>query len=117
AIGVPAIAARIRWRRPMLVGSAVGVFAAGAVLSLALSVSVRLITADVDERMARAIAAKVPDGAEVAICGVRRTVTTPAPRGAYSLHEFMYEWAAHDVLVYYTGREARFQLAGELWDR
>lgn len=117
AIGVPAIAARLRWRRPLLLGGAVGVFAAGAVLSLALSVSVRLITADVNERMARTIAAQIADGAEVALCGVRRTVTTPAPRGAYSLHEFMYEWGARDALAYYTGRRARFQLAGELWGR
>jgi hypothetical protein len=117
AIGVPAIAARMRWKRPLLLGAAAGVFAAGAVLSLALSVSVRLITADINEQIARVIAAQVADGAEVAICGVRRTVTRPAPRGAFSLHEFMYEWGAHDVLAYYTGRQARFQLAGELWGR
>jgi len=115
AIGVPAIAARVRWGRPLLLGAALGVYAAGAVLSLAFSVSVRLVTADVNEGIARAIAAKVADGAEVAICGVRRTATSPAPRGAFSLHEFMYEWGARDALAFYTGRRARFQLAGELW--
>jgi hypothetical protein len=117
AVGVPALAARVRWRRPVLLGSVVGVFAAGAVLSLAFSVSVRLVTADFNERVSHRIAAIVPDGADVAICGVRRTVVTPAPRGAFSLHEFIYEWAARDVLAYYTGRRARFQLAGELWGR
>jgi len=117
AIGVPAIAARVRLGRPVLVGAVAGVFAAGALLSMALSVRVRLVTADFNERAAHMIAATIADGANVAVCGVRRTVVTPAPRGAFSLHELDYEWAAADALTYFTGRRAHFQLAGELWGR
>jgi hypothetical protein len=108
--------ARMR-RRPMILGAAGGLFATGAILSLALSVSVRLASADFTERSAALIAARVPDGARIAICGVRRSVTTPAPRGAFSLHELMYDWSARRALNYYTGKHATFQLAGELWDR
>jgi hypothetical protein len=117
ATGAGAFAGRMRWQRPLLVGGAAGVFAAGALLSLMLSVSVRLASADFTERMAKGIAARVSDGAEVAVCGIQRTVTTPAPRGSFSLHELIYEWAAKDALAYYTGRQASFQLAGELWNR
>ena len=111
------IAASIRWRHPAILGAAGGIYAAGAVLSLALSVSVRLASADFNERSARLIGARVRNGAEVAICGVRRTVTTPAPRGAFAVHEFAYDWAAPRALSYYTGKQATFHLAGELWDR
>ena len=48
---------------------------------------------------------------------MRRTVTTPAPRGAFAVHEFVYDWAAPRALSYYTGKQATFHLAGELWDR
>jgi uncharacterized MnhB-related membrane protein len=110
-----ALAARVRWQRPWLAGALGGIFAAGAVLSLALSVSVRLASADFMERSARVLAARVPDGAEVAVCGVRRTVTTPAPRGSFAIHELLYDWSARNALVYYTGRRATFHLAGDLW--
>ena len=55
--------------------------------------------------------------ARVAVCGVRRTVVQPAPRGAFAVHEFIYEWAAERALVYYTGRHATIYLAGDLWNR
>jgi hypothetical protein len=116
-VTLAAIAARARWRRPSLWGAAGGAFAAGAILSMILSVSVRLASADFTERAAHVLAARIPDRAQVAICGVRRTVTTPAPRGAFAIHELMYDWAARDALVYYTGRRATFQLAGDLWAR
>ena len=45
-----------------LLGAAGGLFAAGAVLSLVFSVSVRLASADFTERSARLVAARVPDG-------------------------------------------------------
>jgi hypothetical protein len=117
AVMVATVAARIRWRHPAALGAAGGMFAAGAVLSLALSVSVRLASADFNERAARLIASRVPDGADVAVCGVRRTVTTPAPRGAFAVHELAYDWAAPRALTYYTGKRATFHLAGELWDQ
>ena len=113
---VAVLAPRVRWRWPLLIGAAGGAFAVGAVLSMVLSVSVRLASADFNERSTRLLAARVPDGAAVAVCGVRRTVAVPAPRGAFSIHEFVYDWAAADALVYYTGRRATFHLAGELWE-
>ena len=51
----------------------------------------------------------------MALCGVRRTVVDPAPRGAFAVHEFVYDWAAADAVAYYTGRHVEFRLAGELW--
>jgi hypothetical protein len=117
AMASAAGASSVRWRRPKVLGAAGGLFAAGAALSLMLSVSVRLRSADFTERAARAIAARVPDGSLVAVCHVRRTVVPLAPRGAFSVHEFVYEWAAERALTYYTGRHARFFLSGDLWDR
>jgi hypothetical protein len=111
------VAARVRWRHPSRLGIVGGTCAAGAILSLAFSVSVRLASADFVERAAHLLAARLPDGAGVAVCGVRRTVITPAPRGAFAVHELLYDWAAKNALVYYTGRRATFYLAGELWDR
>jgi hypothetical protein len=108
-------ASRVRWRRPWLLGVVGGTFAAGAILSLALSVSVRLASADFMERSAHLLAARLPDGANVAVCGVRRTVTTPAPRGAFAIHDLLFDWSARNALLYYTGRQATFHLAGELW--
>jgi hypothetical protein len=58
----------------------------------------------------------VSDGEVVAICGIRRTVAEPSPRGAFAVHEFVYDWAAPEAVEYYTGRRAEFLLGGELWD-
>jgi hypothetical protein len=109
--------AAVRWRRPRLLGTVGGLLAAGAVLSLMFSVSVRLDSADFTARAANVIATRVGDGASVAVCQVQRTVVEPAPRGAFAVHEFIYEWAAERALAYYTGREATIYLSGELWDR
>lgn len=99
--------------RHLAVGA--GLFAAGAFLSLSLSVWVRLESASFTESASRQIAAEIPDGAVVAVCGVERTVVQPAPRGAFAVHEFVYDWAAREALYYYTGKGAEFLLAGELW--
>ena len=109
--------ASVRWQRPRLLGTIGGLFAAGAVLSLTFSVSVRLRSADFAARAAGMVAARIPDGGSVALCHVRRTVVQPAPRGAFAVHEFIYEWAAERALQYYTGHHATFYLSGELWDR
>jgi hypothetical protein len=93
------------------------IFAAGALLSLTLSVSVRLRSADFTARATRLIAARIPDRGRVAICDVPRTVVELAPRGAYAVHEFLEDWSADRALQYYTGRHATFYLAGDLWDR
>jgi hypothetical protein len=117
AIAAGAGGASIRWRSPRLLGTIGGLFAAGAVLSLMLSVSVRVRSADFTARAARVVADRIPDGGSVAVCHVRRTVVEPAPRGAFAVHEFIYEWAAERALRYYTGHHATFYLSGELWDR
>jgi hypothetical protein len=105
------------WRRPKLFGACIAVFAAGAVLSLALSTSVRLRSADFTAGATRLLAARVPEGGRVAVCQVRRTVVEPAPRGAYAVHEFLEDWSAERALQYYTGHHATIYLAGDLWDR
>jgi hypothetical protein len=117
ALAAGAGAASVVWRRPRWVGAAGGVFAAGALLSLMFSVSVRMRSADFTKRAASIVAARVPEGGRVAVCGVRRTVVEPAPRGSFAVHEFIYEWAAEPALLYYTGRRASIVLGGELWDR
>lgn len=116
-VAAAVLAGRVAWRRTRLLGGLAGLFGAGAILSLALSVSVRLASADFTERSAERIAAAVPDGGDVAVCGVRRTVTEPAPRGAFAVHELVYDWAADDALAYYTGQRATFHLAGDVWQR
>jgi hypothetical protein len=90
-------------------------FAAAALLSLTLSVWVRVESAGFTESASRQIAAEIDDGSRVGLCGVKRTVVEPAPRGAFSVHEFIYDWAAREALLYYTGERAEFSLAGELW--
>lgn len=107
--------ARVRWPRRALAGAVAGGFAAIAVLSLALSASVRLRTADFNEAAAELLAARTDDGDVVAVCGVRRTVVDPAPRGAFAVHELIADWSAADALKYHAGRRATFELAGELW--
>ena len=116
AIGVAWAGARTDWRWSKVLAVCSAVFAAGAVLSLALSASVRLRSADFTARATRIVAARVPEGGRVAVCQVRRTVVEPAPRGAYAVHEFVYDWAAERALQYYTGRHATIYLAGDLWD-
>jgi hypothetical protein len=116
AIGGAWAGACTDWRRPKVLGVCSAVFAAGAVMSLALSADVRLRSADFSARATRVVAARVPEGGRVAVCQVRRTVMEPAPRGAYAVHEFVYDWAAERALQYYTGRHATIYLAGDLWD-
>ena len=109
--------ASVQWRRPQLASAIGGLFAAGALLSLIFSVVVRLDSADFTAHAAGVVAARVSDGGTVAICQVPRTVVEPAPRGAFAVHDFVYEWAAERALSYYTGRHATVYLSGELWDR
>jgi hypothetical protein len=112
---VAMVAAAIQVRRPRPWGALAGVFAAAALLSLTLSVWVRVESAGFTESASRQIAAEIDDGSRVGLCGVTRTVVEPAPRGAFSVHEFIYDWAAREALLYYTGERAEFSLAGELW--
>jgi hypothetical protein len=103
----------IRWRPAVRV--AAGVFAAGAVASLVFSVSVRLASADLMENAALALAPRVPEGGVIAVCDVPRTVVDPAPRGAFAVHDLIYDWGARAALFYYTSRDATFVLHGPLW--
>jgi hypothetical protein len=112
---VPVAASRVQWRRPRLAGAAGGLFATAALLSLALSVWVRLETAEFNQAATRHLAGRVPDGGVVAVCDVPRTVVTPAPVGSFALHEFAYDWAAEDAMRYYTRRDADVRLGGPLW--
>jgi hypothetical protein len=97
-------------------GAAAAAFGTGALLSLALSSWVRIESADFSEYALTRIGAQVPDGSVVAVCGVTRTVVEPAPRGAFALHELVYDWSAHDALEHYTGERVTFELAGEAWN-
>jgi hypothetical protein len=111
--GVAAVVgASVRWRRTGLAGAAAGTFAAAALLSLTFSVSVRLASADFVEDASRLLAARTQDGDTIAMCEIRRTVVEPAPRGAFAVHDFLYDWAAQDATYFYTGRTAEFRLAG-----
>jgi hypothetical protein len=116
------IAALVGFLGPTVVGArtrpvaaAAGVFLAGAALSIALSVWVRLQTADFTVSATRQLAARIDDDTLVGVCDIRRTVVDPAPRGAFALHEFMDEGTARDSLQFHTGRRARFLIAGEPW--
>jgi len=103
------------WRRFRSWGAVAGIMGAGALLSMAFSVWVRLETASFTESASRQIAKTVPNGAVVAVCGISRTVVQPAPRGAFAIHEFLDEGTAQHSLYYYAKRRARFVLAGEVW--
>jgi hypothetical protein len=110
------LADRTRVPRARWFWAGAGVFGAGAVLSLALCVAVRLHTADFTETSSEYIAARLSRPNEVvAVCDIRRTVVSPAPVGSFAIHEFIYDWSARYALKYQTGKTATFRLAGPLW--
>jgi hypothetical protein len=111
------IGPRLVVRRRVLVGAVSGALVGGALLSVGLSIHVRLRSADFGEASVRRLAAQVPEGGVIAVCQVRRTVVEPAPKGAFALHEFMSRWSAQDAMEYYTGRRATFIVAGRYWAR
>jgi hypothetical protein len=113
---VARIASQLHVRRPRLLSTAAGVFVPATLLSLAFSVWTRVESANFTESASNQIAAAIPDGAVVGVCGIQRAVVQPALRGAFAIHEFVFDWAARDALFYYTGRRAEFRLAGEPWD-
>ena len=94
---------KVAWRRVGVAGALGGLFAAGALLSLAFSVSVRIRTADFTEATSRWIGAQVSDGGRVVVCDVPRTVVDPAPNGPFALHEFHESWAAQAAVEYLLG--------------
>jgi hypothetical protein len=103
---------RVRWRRPRLAAGVAGLLATGMLLSLALSVWVRLETADFNEASSRWLAEHVPEGGVAAVCEVPRTVVTPAPNGAFSLHELHEPTSEEATVLYYTGRNLKIRRVG-----
>ena len=101
---------RAHWRGVRIAGAVVGLYLSGAVLSLALSAWVRVETADVVEYVSREIAERTTDGDVVTLCEVPRAAVAPAPRGAFAVQDYLYDWAAEDALRYYTGRQATFRI-------
>jgi hypothetical protein len=106
-----AAGASIAWKRARVVGAIAGTFAAFAILSLALSVSVRVRTATFNQAAAQWIAARTQDGSIVAICDVDRTVVNPAPLGSFHLHEFHGAWSSW--IEYHTGRRVEIRRSGQ----
>jgi len=104
-------AAQVHWRRVRLLGVLGGTFAAFALLSLALSVSVRVRTDKFDRAAAQWIANRTHDGSVVAVCDVERTAVNPAPLGAFHLHAFHSTWGAW--IEYHTGRVVEIRRSGE----
>jgi hypothetical protein len=107
---------QIAWRRVRLAGALGGLFAAGALLSLAFSVWVRLETADFTEAASRWIGARVREGDRVVICDVPRTAVSPAPNGPFALHDFHEIWSAEGAIQYYSGRRVKVDRSGVYWD-
>jgi hypothetical protein len=111
SLGAAWLGSTVRWRRPAALGAAAGAFAAGALLSLALSVGVRLETAAFNEGAFAEIAAQVEDQSDVvAVCHVQPRVTSPSPAGAFTLHELFYDWAPGNALQWYEDEQAEFLL-------
>lgn len=116
AVGAAICGARIRFRSDRALGAVAGAVAACLLLSIDLSVSVRTDSGSFVRWASERIAEDTNDGDLVAVCGVHRTVVTPAPRGAFAVHDFIYDWAAQDAVRYYTERRVTFRLGGELLD-
>jgi hypothetical protein len=114
AAGVAIFGARIRVRSGRALGALAGGVAAGLLLSIVLSVSVRTDSGDFVRWASGRIEESTNDDDVVGLCGVRRTVVTTAPRGAFAVHDFIYDWAAQDAVRYYTDRRVTFRLGGEL---
>jgi hypothetical protein len=101
---------RVHGNGRRVVAALAGLYLSGAVLSLALSAWVRVETADVVEQTSREIAERTTHGDLVTLCEVPRAVVAPAPRGAFAVQDYLYDWAAEDALRYYTGRRATFRI-------
>ena len=104
-------AARVPWKRIRLMGILGGTFAGFALISLMLSVSVRLRTDEFNRAAASWITERTQDGDVVAVCNVGRTVVDPAPLGAFHLHALHSSTA--DWIEYHTGRVVEMRRSGE----
>lgn len=115
ATAVAVLGARTGWRPGRVATAACAALASIALLSQALSVSVRVRTADFTEESSRWIASQVADGATVEVCDVPRTAVELAPLGAFHLHELHWEWASREAIFYYAGRDVRVERFGRYW--
>jgi len=114
--GTAAVAGpRLQWRRPRLAGSVAGCVAAAWMLSIALSASVRVRTADFAEAAFRSLGRRVPPNGVIAICDVRRSALRHAPIGDFHTSEFLGEWPEY-ALSYYTGVTALIRRGGQYWE-
>ena len=104
-------AACVPWRRPRVLGALAGTFAVFAILSLALSASVRVRTDAFNRTAAQWIADRTEDGDVVAVCDVDRTVVNPAPLGSFHLHQFHSSRGAW--IEFHTGRRLEIRRSGE----
>ena len=107
------VGARVRWRNLRVVGVVAGTFVAYAVLSLALSTSVRVRTAAFDREAAQWLAARTDDGDVVAVCEVPRVVVDPAPVGSFHLHALHFEDGSW--IQYHSGRVVEVRRGGEVY--
>jgi hypothetical protein len=104
-----------KWASPRWIAGIAGVLIAGIILSLALSVSVRVHSANIAERAFHVLAQRLPGGGVIAVCDVQRTIVEPAPNGDFAAHPFILAPVAESGLQYYTGVRAVFHLTGPLW--
>jgi hypothetical protein len=87
--------------------------AALCLLSLALSVSVRVRSADISQVALVELASLVEEGGTATVCAVPPKAVTPSPAGAFSLHDLFYDWTAEPALTYHTGIHARVEIRHE----
>ena len=106
---------RLQWHRPRLAGGMAGMLAAGALLSLALSSSVRVRTADIAQASFQWLGTRVPAHGVIAICDVRRAMVPNAPTGDFHTSEFLHIWLAESALIYHSGVVAEVRQGGQYW--
>jgi hypothetical protein len=111
--GVALAAPRLRWRHARLTSAVAGLYLAGAVLSLCWSVWVRHTTAEFVEMASVRLARRLHTDQLVVLCDVPRTVVTPAPRGAFAVHDFLFDWSAAGAMEYYTRVRPVFRIVNE----
>lgn len=117
AVGIGVLGSRLLVRRGFIVAALAGVLAAGALISQAFSVWVRVETATRTERAFTFLSERVPEGGVIAMCNVERSVIDGAPPGDFAGHEFLGDGTlqtefAEPALLYHTGRRADFRLPG-----
>jgi hypothetical protein len=99
--------ARLSWRRPRLAGAVAGFLMAGALLSIAFSVSVRYRTGQFEAAAAHWLAGRLSPGDVVAICDVPRIVVPYAPNGDFHVHALMWSWSGGPAIRHHTGIDVR----------